>query len=195
MRLYNYIKSTKTLGPYNRFALWTQGCLFNCVDCMTVDSQDINGGVEIDTKDLANIINNTKDIEGITITGGEPFLQIRELNKLLNLIDKNLGIIVYTGYTLKQLQNKKDEEITKFLDKIDILIDGLYIDDLNNNLALKGSSNQSIYQLSNRYNDIFDKYYNIKKRDIEIHLNQDDLMIVGIPTKNSLEKLNLAIRS
>ena len=87
LRVYNFVTNTKTLGPYNRFALWTQGCLFDCAGCMTVDAQDINGGVEIDVKELAIIINSLKDIEGITITGGEPFLQLKELNNLLNLID------------------------------------------------------------------------------------------------------------
>ena len=194
MRIYNYITSTKTLGPYNRFALWVQGCLFDCKGCMTPDAQNLEGGVEIDIQKLATLINSTKEIEGITITGGEPFLQVEELNRLLELVDKRLGVIVYTGYRLEELRDKSDINIDIFLDKIDILIDGLYVENLNDNTALKGSSNQNIYQLSDRYKDVFDRYYNTKKREIEIHINQDDLMIVGIPTKKSLEKLELTTR-
>lgn len=190
LKVYHHIASTKTLGPYNRFALWVSGCEFNCPNCMTPDAQPLDSGEQINIKILAETIKNTKNIEGLTITGGEPFLQAKELNKLLDEIQKlDLGIIVYTGYTKEKLVEKNDVQINLLLNRTDLLIDGLYIDELNVNDTLKGSSNQIIHKLSNRYHNIFDRTYNHKKRDIEIHFNNDDIMVVGIPKKNMLSNL------
>lgn len=183
MKIYNYIKSTKTLGPYNRFALWLQGCPFNCEGCMSPDSQDFNGGIEINISTIIDLILNEDNIEGITISGGEPFSQAKELAELLNIVKskKDLGIIVYSGYTLHQLKNKNDLYINKLLEFTDILIDGKYINSLNDGISLRGSSNQKIYLLTDRYLDIFDTYYNKPIREIEIHMNNDEIMLVGIP--------------
>lgn len=192
LNIYHYIASTKALGPYNRFALWVSGCEFNCPNCMTPDAQPLDSGKLININTLAEMIKNTKNIEGLTITGGEPFLQAKELNKLLDKIQElNLGVIVYTGYTKEKLVEKNDEQIDFLLSRIDLLIDGLYIHELNINDALKGSSNQVVHRLSNRYNDIFTEVYHHKKRAIEIHLNNDDIMVVGIPKKNTLDNLFL----
>ena len=98
LNIYNFIESTKTLGPFNRFALWTQGCNFSCVGCMTPDSQSLEGGVKISVEDMTQTILNTPNIEGITISGGEPFLQAKALYHLLSLVreKRDFGVIIYT---------------------------------------------------------------------------------------------------
>ena len=63
MKIYNYIKSTKTLGPYNRFALWVQGCPFSCTECMSPDSQDFNSGLEMSISAIVDLILNEINIE------------------------------------------------------------------------------------------------------------------------------------
>ncbi len=191
MKIYNYVKSTKTLGPYNRFALWVQGCPFNCDGCMSPDSQDFNGGVEINISTIIDLILNEDNIEGITISGGEPFSQVKELVELLSIVKskKDLGIIIYSGYTLQQLRNKNDSDINKLLEFTDILIDGQYIDSLNDGISLRGSSNQKIHLLTDRYSDIFDNYYNKPIREIEIHMDDKNMMIVGIPIQETLYKI------
>lgn len=188
LQLYNFIENTKTLGPYSRFALWTQGCPFSCPCCMTPDSQSFDGGESISIKSMAALILNTPDIEGITISGGEPFLQSKALNTLITLIKskKDFGVILYTGYTLEQIKSKNSLNDISLLKHIDILIDGLYEDSLNDGISLRGSSNQNIYQFTQRYVDVFDNYYKKSVREIEIHMQNDSAMLVGIPTKSFL---------
>ena len=199
LKVYNYITHTKTLGPYTRFALWTQGCPFRCSGCMTEDSQSMDGGIDIAIEDISKLILDTKDIEGITISGGEPFIQDKEISKLIKSIKskKDLGIIIYTGFSLEQLKQKKDKNINEILQNTDILIDGLYEATLNDNISLRGSSNQNIHVLSNRYNDIFYKYYNQQKRETEVHMLDKFAMISGIPKKkeNKSEKSTNTIQS
>ena len=188
LQLYNFIESTKTLGPYDRFALWTQGCPFSCPSCMTPDSQSLDGGETVSVVSLAEHILNTPKIEGITISGGEPFLQSKALNTLLNFIKskRDLGVIVYTGYTLEQIKAKNSSDDISLLKNIDILIDGLYEDSLNDGLSLRGSSNQNLHQFTKRYVDVFGNYYNKSIREVEIHMQDDNAMLVGIPQRTFL---------
>lgn len=188
LKLYNLLESTKVLGPFNRFALWTQGCPFSCLGCMTPDSQPLEGGVEYDLRELEQLILKQKDIEGLTITGGEPFLQVEALVELIVSVckKKNLGIVVYTGYTLKEITLDLNKQ--KLLKHVDILIDGQYINELNDGIGLRGSFNQNVYQLTDRYRDVFHDYYNKKQRDIEVYLNKEEFIIAGIPKKERLEQ-------
>ena len=192
LNIYNFIESTKTLGPFGRFALWTQGCSFSCTGCMTQDSQSLDGGVKISVEDMSQTILNTPNIEGITISGGEPFLQAEALYRLLSLVrdKRDFGVIVYTGFTLEQLKVKNDSVINLLLEHIDILIDGLFDENLNDRVSLRGSSNQNIYQLTKRYDNVFDDYYNKDIREIEMHMQSDHMMLVGIPKNDTLHKMN-----
>jgi len=60
------VASTRSLGPYNRFAIWVQGCLKRCPGCISKDSQPLDGGYKAETEDLTASIVSTPDIEGIT---------------------------------------------------------------------------------------------------------------------------------
>lgn len=188
LKLYNLLESTKVLGPFNRFALWTQGCPFSCLGCMTPDSQPLEGGVEYDLRELEQLILKQKEIEGLTITGGEPFLQVEALVELIVSVrkKKNLGIVVYTGYTLKEITLDLNKQ--KLLKHVDILIDGQYINELNDGIGLRGSFNQNVCQLTDRYRDVFHDYYNKKQRDIEVYLNKEEFIIAGIPKQERLEQ-------
>lgn len=159
---------------------------------MTPDSQDINGGTQVTKEILVSDILDTNDIEGLTITGGEPFIQAKQLVSIINNIkeQKDLGIIIYTGFKFEQLKNKNDKDIDSLLFLTDILIDGLYDKDLNDDKrSLIGSTNQKIYQLTSRYDNVFEQYYHKNQRDIEIHMNDSEMMIVGIPKQETLKKI------
>ena len=70
--------------------------------------------------------------------------------------------------------------MTQLLQQIDILIDGLYLEQLNDNLGFRGSSNQVVHFLSDRYlqeKDLFTQ----RQRDVEIHIQQNSLLVVGVP--------------
>lgn len=146
-----YIKdATMALGPGCRFVIWTQGCLRRCKDCASPEHQPLDGGYLIDTKELADWICSCRSIDGITISGGEPFLQanaLYELTEMLKLTRPELNVIVFTGNLLKDLT---DEDSKAFLRNIDLLIDGEYISELNDGVGLRGSSNQRFHYLTER---------------------------------------------
>ena len=193
IRTYSILPNTRTLGPFNRFAIWTQGCPRRCDGCMTPDAQPMDGGKAMCINSLSKRITCVYDIEGITISGGEPFMQAKALAQLIKSVKtgRDLGIIVYTGYTLKELYQlievENDTAIKQFFDQIDILIDGPYLKHLDDGLSLRGSSNQTVNLLTDRYAKIVDQYYKKKRREVEIHLLKDQIFLAGVPGPKMLK--------
>ena len=123
--------------------------------------------------------------EGITISGGEPFLQAGELAEMIRLIrkQKDCGVIVYTGFLYEELLSRaqEDEAIRQFLYEIDLLIDGPYVEELDQSRMAVGSENQRILQLTDRYRDVAETYYGKEERRVEIRLFDGKGMLVGVP--------------
>ena len=178
-------KNTDLLGPYRRFVIWVHGCCFDCEGCLAENTK--NGAyTEMNIKDLAQEI-LMGDTEGITISGGEPFLQAKALFELVSLLKsiKDIGVIIYSGFTLEELQ--ENDENKNLLRVTDILIDGRYIKELDDGRAYIGSSNQRLHYLSDRYKNIGQEYYSEKKRRAEIKFTLDKAVLIGVPSKNVLE--------
>ena len=189
-KLYLYHRSSgvRVLGPGLRYVIWTQGCPHNCKNCIAPDSHPYDkNGYWISIDEIFEEIKtqmSTCDLRGLTISGGEPFIQVSPLKELLKMIrtNTNLDIIMYTGFEYQELKNKKDKKIDFILANIDILIDGKYIDEKNENNYLRGSSNQNMIFLSNRYREYEDYMKNLKNRNVEINwINEDKMFITGIP--------------
>ncbi|MCW3488695.1 4Fe-4S single cluster domain-containing protein [Dethiobacter alkaliphilus] len=173
--------SIKSLGPGSRFVIWVQGCCFACAGCSSPQWRESKEATLLAPEDLAKEILETPGIDGVTISGGEPMLQADLLWRLVKEIRtvKPLSIICYTGFTLKELKEKRDLKINAFISEIDVLIDGLYIDKFNDNKGLRGSSNQKVHFLSGTYKEFADSFL-LSKRKIELHLFQDEYLVVGI---------------
>ena len=95
--LHHIMEYSTVNGPGNRFVIWTQGCLFHCDGCFNQPTHSPIGGFNIDIAQLAEQINQTQNIRGITLTGGEPLLQIKQVSSLLNLIHKDLDVLLFSG--------------------------------------------------------------------------------------------------
>jgi len=178
-------KNTDLLGPYRRFVIWVHGCCFACEGCLAENTK--NGAyTEMSVKDLAQEI-LMSDTEGITISGGEPFLQAEALFELITLLKsvRDTGVIIYSGFTLEELQKNADTQ--NLLSVTDILIDGRYIKELDDGRAYIGSSNQRLHYLSDRYKNIGQEYYSEKKRRAEIKFTLDKAVLIGVPSENVLK--------
>ncbi len=198
MYIHHIVSTSRCLGPGNRFVIWVQGCERNCFNCFSPKTQSIgSGGVEITIDDIFFDILKVKGINGVTISGGEPFLQVEELMGLVLKIknETHLDIMIYTGYTLEELYLKNSSSILSILENIDILVDGEYIDDKNSNSIYRGSDNQKFHFLSDKYIKYREKLYSTKNRTVEFDIG-DSVFIVGIPPKedqNILKNIDKAI--
>lgn len=179
LRLYMTAPCSEVLGPYKRFIVWVQGCKRRCKGCIAKDSWSLDGGelVEVDT--IVQQILRQENIEGITISGGEPFLQQDALCELISKVreHKDIGVIIYTGMKYNEIEN------TALAHSADLIIDGEYVEELNDNKSLRGSSNQNVLCLTERYNDIVSEYYGRNGRKIELILADGITKMIGIPSK------------
>lgn len=102
-------------------------------------------------------VGKVSDTEGITISGGEPFLQAEELATMIDGIKakRDYGVIIYTGFLKEELDKKNENGVQRLLLHADILIDGHYIKELDDGKPYRGSSNQNIYLMTDRYKPVF----------------------------------------
>lgn len=149
LQVSGFLDNSTVNGEGLRSVLFLSGCFHNCPGCHNKDMQDINYGENIEVNEIiTRIKDNIPIIEGVTISGGEPFEQWENLLPLLQEIRKeSLTCWVYTGYTYNQINNKNN--FNKLLPWIDVLVEGPFIKDLlTKDHPYIGSSNQRILQLS-----------------------------------------------
>ena len=158
---------TEVEGPYKRLCIWFQGCDRNCKNCCNVDFQKkIKKNIMTDEEIIEIVKQFIKNyaIEGITLSGGEPLLQIGLPNLLRQFKELNLGIILFTG--------EKYENIPiDIISYCDIIIDGEFNEKvIDNQRALIGSQNQRLIFVSDRYIKDKDWFFNpILKEEININ--------------------------
>ncbi len=175
------------LGPGLRYIIWLQGCPFSCIECISpkfIINQK-NNLISLDK--IASCIINQKGIEGITLTGGEPFSQAAQLNRLIKLVKSqvNINVISFTGYLLNNLNWPEAQLLLKH---IDVLIDGPYIKDKHTNKGLRGSSNQTIHFFTSKFKNQKDEIL-YGDRQLEIVARDNETFIIGIP--NSRQSIEL----
>ncbi|MBO3460158.1 radical SAM protein [Aetokthonos hydrillicola Thurmond2011] len=187
--------ASRTLGPGQRFVIWVQGCCFNCRGCVSPDWIPQTQATPIKPPELADAILSVPNTEGLTVSGGEPMLQAKALSELFDCLrqQRDLSIICFTGFTLEQLQAKNEPAINQILTDIDVLIDGQYIPELNDNKGWRGSSNQVVHFLTSRHL-LEASLFTQQKRDVEIHMRNDAALMVGIPPHNFSDDFKRAIR-
>lgn len=132
-------------GPGLRLTVFTQGCPHRCPGCHNPQSHSFDGGEWRDTEDILNIARENILLDGITLSGGEPFAQAAACASIAKgAHEAGLNVWCYTGYTFETLLDGNGEW-RQLLENIDILVDGPFLQELRTlNAAYRGSSNQRI---------------------------------------------------
>jgi anaerobic ribonucleoside-triphosphate reductase activating protein len=153
INIHSVIPSSRVNGPGNRMVIFFQGCDNDCPGCFNPTLRDFEiksqySAEKIFTRYLID------GIDGITVSGGEPFLQPNGLLELLKIAVNTYGLstVVYSGFTIKELMNIP--ECAASLDFIDVLIDGRYsLSKKEPTLLARGSTNQRFCFLSDNYKE------------------------------------------
>ncbi len=172
----------KVLGPGNRIGIWLAGCNRKCPGCMSPELQTTDGCKDCslsEVQELLKRISESNKIDGITISGGEPFLQAEELHGLVQYIRERISddIIIYTGYQLRELKEMRSPHVEGILSSVSVLIDGEYVEGLNDGIGLRGSSNQQIHIFRNH-----EKYAGLlnEERKLQTFRYNGQILVVGI---------------
>ena len=144
IRIMGIVDDSIVDGPGLRLAVFTQGCPHHCPGCHNPQSHDFNGGKLMDTDEIIEKMDDDPLLDGITLTGGEPFAQPAACAELARQAHaRGLNVWCYTGYTFEALLD--DREKRALLDQVDVLVDGRFeLDKRSLELKFRGSSNQRI---------------------------------------------------
>ena len=146
LRVAGIVKESVVDGPGFRYVIFAQGCTHCCKGCHNPDTHALDGGYVVDSDSLVEDIRQSRYIDGVTFSGGEPFLQAAAFVHIAEKLKKsNIDIVCYTGFTFEELMASKDESRIKLLELVDTLIDGPYREELKDlSLTFRGSRNQRI---------------------------------------------------
>ena len=155
LRIFRREAPVTVLGPGRRAVIWVQGCPFACRNCIVPESWNADGGELVSVAELADWVRTQHDIEGLTLSGGEPMTQAGALTELVRQVraKRDLGVVCYTGYTHEHLYAHGTPDQRLLLSQIDLLIDGVYLEQRHADLLWRGSANQRLLCLSERYRD------------------------------------------
>jgi len=146
LRLFGEIKESITDGPGIRYAVFAQGCPHYCTGCHNPESHSFTDGYLVKEDNLVTEILKNPLLDGVTLSGGEPFMQAAELAAVASAVKaEGLNVIVFSGYTYEELLvlAKERKGYTALLNNTDILVDGRF--DINRksmDLRFRGSTNQ-----------------------------------------------------
>ncbi len=144
IRVAGIIQESIVDGPGIRLVVFTQGCRHNCKGCHNPQTHDFSGGYEISIDEILNILKSNPLLDGITLSGGDPFEQPDSCCYLAEKVrELGLNVVTYTGYTYENLLKKK--EFINLLLNTDILIDGKFeLSEKDLTIPFRGSRNQRI---------------------------------------------------
>jgi anaerobic ribonucleoside-triphosphate reductase activating protein len=146
----------EVLGPGVRAVVWVQGCPLRCRECIAAETLSFDGGRVMPVAELASWLCSLVGVEGVTLSGGEPFAQARPLAQLLDevrAVRPDFTAMSYSGFTLAAVRRGTPAQ-RALLDRLDLLVDGPYQVARHGDLRWRGSSNQRLIPLSDRYRDL-----------------------------------------
>ena len=151
INIHAVIPASRVNGPGSRMVVYFQGCSRRCALCFNPETHPFEQRCLFTVEEIF-ATNSVDGIEGITVSGGEPFAQPGALAALLKeaRLTHGLTTVVYTGFTLEEVRSSR--ELRSSLPFIDVLIDGPYDETRpEETLLARGSTNQGFHFLTNRY--------------------------------------------
>jgi anaerobic ribonucleoside-triphosphate reductase activating protein len=185
-----------TLGPGVRAGIWVQGCAIGCRGCASQDTWPTDPSRLVDVGQLIGWLAGLPHLQGLTVTGGEPFQQPEAVRALLTDVrdwaaeqGRVLDILVYSGYTYGALNRRASA--APVLALCDAVITGPYIDRLNPGGRWRGSANQQLAMLSPLGQERFSSADPADPREQRLQLSSDGdrLWLIGIPGRGDLPEL------
>jgi anaerobic ribonucleoside-triphosphate reductase activating protein len=182
------------LGHGKRIGIWLQGCSIRCRSCCSLDTWefDVNRGM-----DVSSLVDWCREvcggsIDGVTISGGEPFDQPMPLLALLEALYRwrsqwggKFDILLYSGYAETRLRR----DFTEHLRYLDAVVAGPFKENAGGVKRYCGSDNQRMLVLSplaeERYGSDGIAGWN---SGMQVGADEEGIWMIGIPRSGDLER-------
>lgn len=177
------------LGHGVRAGIWLQGCTIGCAGCASVDTWDPEAGTPTDPTAIIRWLDSIDGpVDGITISGGEPFQQPAALAELLAALhdwrgDNPVDLLVFSGYAMARLRRN----FADALSRCDAVVAGPYVQARNTGTALRGSDNQEIVPLTTLGKQRYDNVDTAPT--MQVTIDGDTVRLIGIPREGDLERI------
>lgn len=191
------------LGPGQRLGIWVQGCSIHCRGCVSQDTWAPDKKREMPVEQLLAWCKEVTQgaVDGVTISGGEPFDQPRALSTLLDGLARwrqaaglDFDVLCYSGYPLATLRKQH----ARVLGKLDAVIAEPYVDSLPATHAWRGSANQKLETLSERGRERYAAHLEARTEDtnkrIQMSLDGKRVWYIGIPARGDMAALEAECR-
>lgn len=144
IRIAGIVRESIVDGPGFRFTVFTQGCFHHCPGCHNPETHDPMGGQLVTVESLADAMRKNPLLDGLTLSGGEPFEQVDACVALAEEArGMGLNVWAYSGYTFEQLL--ADPGKRKLLEVCDVVVDGPFIlSERTLEKRFRGSRNQRV---------------------------------------------------
>lgn len=137
MRIAGILPCSFVNGDGSRYVVFTQGCNHHCNGCQNIETWDFDAGIEMLPEEIVADFKKRKFLDGITLSGGDPFFQQDSCVELLKLLP-NVNVWVYTGFEYDEICN------TELAKMADVIVTGKFVQELACEGKMYGSSNQKI---------------------------------------------------
>lgn len=141
MRIAGVLKCSFVNGDGARYVVFVQGCKHGCRGCQNPETWDMNGGREVPVAEIVEDYRRRRLLDGITLSGGDPFYQQEACLELLDMLP-GVNVWIYTGFEYEEIA---DTELAR---RADVLVVGKFVEELRCSGKPYGSSNQRIIRKS-----------------------------------------------
>ena len=149
LNLAGFLARSTVNGPGIRSVVWVQGCPLHCSGCFNKSSWSFSPYRHVSPDELADRILELDGIDGVTISGGEPFAQAGPLAVLgKRLQERGLTVLTYSGFSASRLFRKQRQSWNDLLAVTDLLVAGPFITGNPPVSPLTGSGNQQVISLT-----------------------------------------------
>lgn len=183
-----------SLGYGRRIGIWFQGCSIRCKGCCAQDTWHADKSSEVSLETVLEWMASKpmNEVDGFTISGGEPFDQSGALSELVKALqdrycaERDRDVLVYSGYPWRTLKRKYG----KVISHMDVVISEPFVS-TRPGAWLRGSNNQKIHLLSElayvRYGS--GPYDSDRAPRMQVHYDGQTLWMIGIPRRGDLARI------
>jgi len=187
------------LGHGVRAGIWVQGCTIGCAGCASRDTWDPRAGAEVEPAAIVGWLDTLPDpLDGVTVSGGEPFQQPVQLAALLTELDawrrcrdRPVDLLVFSGYTWPRLVARSD--CAAALARCDAVVAGPYLQRRGTDVALRGSDNQEVVTLTALGRQRYGESAATPTPAMQVCLDDGVVRLIGIPRRGDLERMRAGL--
>ena len=176
-------------GPGVRAVVWVQGCTIGCAGCYSAPTHPHSANSLVEPSEVVEWILSIPDIEGITISGGEPFEQAAALVDIISQMKRvrpELTVFIFSGHEYQTLLQSEEKSVRELIQHSDMLSTGPYIAKLRNQgLLWRGSSNQELHYITQRYHPCNEETWLEDSPTEEYAIHNEAIQFTGFGGKSS----------